>query len=81
MTLALKIEGHDDALIGISDVWDSSGCKEERFIYNGETIAATLVAGGMTMEDAMEFIDFNIEGSYVGPNTPIIVWPTYGEEE
>lgn len=79
---ALKIEGHDDALVGISDVWDTSGKREERFVYNGEVIAQTLMQrDGMDIGSAMEFIATNIEGAYVGPNTPIIVWPTYGEEE
>lgn len=81
MTLAIRIEGHDHALVGVSDVWDSSGCREEHFIYNGEVILETLVASGMTVEEAMEFIDFSIEGMYTGANAPIIVWPIYGEEE
>jgi len=30
---------------------------------------------GMTEEEAIEFIDFNIVGAYVGESTPIIMWP------
>jgi hypothetical protein len=29
---------------------------------------------GMDSEEAREFIEFNIEGAYVGPGTPILVW-------
>jgi hypothetical protein len=29
----------------------------------------------MTQEEAFEFVEFNIEGAYVGEETPIIVWP------
>lgn len=79
---AMKIEGLDDALIGVSDVWDSTGKKEERFVYNGEAIIEILMQrDGMTYEDAMEWTSVNIEGAYVGPTTPIVMWPTYGEEQ
>lgn len=79
---AMKIEGLDDALIGISDVWDSTGKKEERLVYNGETIVEILMQrDGMTFGDAMEWTIVNIEGAYVGPTTPIVMWPTYGEEQ
>lgn len=73
---ALKLAGYDSCIIGISDVWDTSGCVEERFIYNGDDIVHKLVMDdGMDIEEAHEFIAFNIQGAYVGPNTPIIVWP------
>ena len=29
---------------------------------------------GMSFEDAREFIEFNIEGAYVGEHTPVLVW-------
>ena len=29
---------------------------------------------GMTAEEAREYIEFNIEGAYMGPDTPILVW-------
>jgi hypothetical protein len=39
----------------------------------------------MTSEDAREFIEFNIEGAYVGEDTPVLVWTQdmwdEGEEE
>jgi hypothetical protein len=30
---------------------------------------------GMSHEDAREFIEFNIEGGYLGEQTPVLVWP------
>ena len=30
---------------------------------------------GITYADALEYIDFNIEGAYVGKDTPMIMWP------
>lgn len=32
---------------------------------------------GMTQEDAMEWIDFNIVGAYVGQKTPITLYPPH----
>jgi hypothetical protein len=29
---------------------------------------------GMLPEDAREFIEFNIEGGYLGIETPVLVW-------
>jgi hypothetical protein len=29
---------------------------------------------GMDDDEAREYIEFNIEGAYVGPDTPILVW-------
>ncbi len=29
----------------------------------------------MSFEDAREFIEFNIEGAYMGEGTPVLVWP------
>lgn len=79
---ARKLKGYDDCLLGLSDVWDTSGCTAERFIYSGDLILQKLVVEDkMDMEGAMEFISVNIEGAYVGPSTPIIVWETHGEEE
>ena len=38
---------------------------------------------GMSMEDAREYIEFNIEGAYMGVHTPVLVWPNdlWDEEE
>jgi hypothetical protein len=45
-------------------------------VYDAEKIRETLrKRDGMSFEDAREFIEFNIEGAYMGPHTAIIVWP------
>lgn len=71
----LVIDGMDDALIGSALVWDQSGEQVERAIYSGERILELLMADGMSADEASEHCEFNIEGAYVGPMTPIIVWP------
>lgn len=77
----LKIDGHDDALLGIADAWDTSGCVYSRFAYSGDLILRHLmVEDGMDVEGAMALISTKFEKAYVGPTTPIIVWETHGEE-
>ena len=81
MTKLIKMDGLDKALIGRSCIWDSSGRQEDRLVYSGEKIVAILIArDGMTAEEAMEYIEFNIEGAYVGEQTPIVMWSEFIEE-
>ena len=76
----LKIDGFDEALIGIATVWqkaDEGGANRvDTLIYNGNTLIALLMYDSkMTRDEAEEYISYNIEGAYVGEATPIIVWP------
>ena len=77
--MMLKIDGFDSALIGLSTVWQRTEEGAERIdtlIYNGDVIVTILMhQSGLSEEEAMEYISYNIEGAYVGKNTPIIVWP------
>jgi len=71
----LKIDGHDDAVIGPAFIW-GNGERISVLVYNAELIRDTLMKrDGMEMEEAREYIEFNIEGAYMGPDTPILVWP------
>lgn len=75
----LKMDGLDDAIVGMADVWFPDGSwvrTVERLIYSGEKIVEVLMErDGMTKEEAYEFVDFNIAGAYMGNDTPIIFWP------
>ena len=79
----LKIDGHDDAIIGPAMVWSENGDVRASLVYDAEVIRETLMKrDGMNPEDAREYIEFNIEGAYVGEHTPVLVWPNdYWEEE
>ena len=71
----LKIDGHDDAVLGPALIW-GNGTRIYVLVYDAEVIRTTLVfRDGMTAEEAREYIEFNIEGAYMGPDTPILVWP------
>ena len=69
----LKIDGHDDAILGPACIWRGSS-RVDVLVYDAELIRESLMRDGMTSEDAREFIEFNIEGAYMGPDTPILVW-------
>jgi hypothetical protein len=69
----LKIDGHDDALIGPACIWRNN-TQVNVLVYDAETIRETLMQNGMSSEEAREYIEFNIEGAYMGVHTPIIVW-------
>ena len=80
----LKIDGHDNAIIGPALVW-RNGSLESALVYDAEVIRENLVQKGMDRDDAREYIEFNIEGAYVGVQTPVLVWPDdqwcVGEDE
>jgi hypothetical protein len=79
-----KIDGFDDAILGPSLLWDSSGCRTEVLVYDAEKIREILMTrDGMSYEEAREYIEFNIEGAYVGEDTPVLVWTQdmYWDEE
>jgi len=69
----LKIDGHDNAIIGTALIW-ANKTRAEVLVYEGAKIVGNLVRQGMTLDEAHEYIDFNIEGAYVGEETPIVMW-------
>jgi hypothetical protein len=75
----LKIDGFDNALIGIATVWqraEGGGRRIDTLIYDGDAIVSILMhESGLSLDEAEEYISYNIEGGYVGETTPIIVWP------
>ena len=56
-------DGFDKAIIG---VWDG------KVVYSRPKILEIL-SKDMSYEEAIEFFDFNIEGAYIGKNTPIYI--------
>jgi hypothetical protein len=59
----LKADGFDAAIIGIDVL-------SERLIYDKEKMVEILSAE-MSVEDAIEFLEFNTWCAYVGEHTPI----------
>ena len=59
----LKADGFDEAIIGIYT-------NEMRLIYSVSK-CIQILCRDMNEEEAVEFFDFNVRGSYVGDKTPI----------
>jgi hypothetical protein len=67
----LVADGLDEALVGIVP-------KTMQLVYDTDKIIEILMnRDGMSEEDAFEYFYYNIEGAYVGEETPIFIM-TYG---
>jgi len=62
----LLADGFDAAFIGIV-----TRCGQPPIaIYDHARCVEVLVADGLTYEEAVEYMDFNVTGAWVGPSTP-----------
>lgn len=68
-----KIIGYDDSVIGPAMIWQNN-TQVAVLVYDAESIRNKLVSEGMSREEAREYIEFNLEGAYTGPDTPLLVW-------
>lgn len=71
----LKITGekYDKAIAGIASVWQRNQ-RVGTLIYDGHKLMEIFMQEGMTEDEAIEWITYNIEGAYHGLATPIIMW-------
>ena len=49
----------------------SYGTARTRVVYTTEEILKILMEDGMTYDEASEYFDFNVAGSYMGVYTPL----------
>lgn len=70
----IKYDGYDEAIIGPAYIWRGNQ-QVEVLVYDAEKIREILMKDGCSAEEAREFIEFNIEGGYLGIETPVLVWP------
>jgi len=59
-------DGFDDAIIGVDD-------NNLKIVYDIYKVIDILIKDGMTDDEAIEFYEYNIAGSYVGENTPSFI--------
>lgn len=72
---ALLMDGFDEAFIGFSRRINEPLLA----VYSWEKMVDLLIErDGMEYEDAVEYIDFNVLGAWVGERTPIVVMPING---
>lgn len=65
-----KVDGFDDCVLGTVHPWN---CKPT-LVYSSESIIKKLIKrDSMTREQAVEFFEYNIDGAYVGEDTPLFL--------
>jgi hypothetical protein len=62
----------DVAFMGITTVWNRDG-KFDVSVYDYEKCIEALMSEGMDLDEAVEYFEFNVEGAYVGPHTPVFL--------
>ena len=62
---AVAVDGFDDCIVGIVDTFEGT-----KLLYSERKIVDKLKKD-MTEEEAVEYFDYNILGSYVGEYTPV----------
>jgi len=63
-------DGFDDAVIGVTSRCGSPSC----LLYSVKKMVYILRdRDGMDIDEAMEYLDFNIRGAYVGDHTPMLL--------
>ena len=70
----IKYDNYDEAIIGPAMIWRDQQ-QVQVLVYDAEKIREILMEDGMDPEETREFIEFNIEGGYLGIHTPVLVWP------
>lgn len=65
----LFADGFDSAILGVD-------INSHRVVYSYALMAEQLILEGMTYEDAIEYLDFNVVCAYVGERTPIYIYET-----
>ena len=66
----LKWDGFDSAIIGVGERNNT----DSMIVYDYDKMINVLVTrDSMTLEEAEEYLDFNVIGAWIGDTTPIIV--------
>ena len=78
-----KWDGFDECVIGVANIWRDQ-MTVEVLVYSADSmINQLMVNDGMSDEEAEEYFLFNIEGAYIGIETPVLVYsdPDWKERE
>jgi len=64
----------DKAIIGTTLTYQD-GERVPVIVYSGvEIVTIYMERDGMEWDEAMDYIDFNLDNAYIGKDTPLIVW-------
>ena len=65
---AMLADGFDDCIVG-------KDYREGKAVYSIERILESLMLNqNLSLEESIEYFDFNIGGAYVGDLTPVYIW-------
>ena len=67
--MTLKADGFDGAILGCTN--------EGVLVYSVEQCINILIAEGLSEIDAIEHMNFNVIGAYVGDYTPIFIYENW----
>jgi hypothetical protein len=71
----LKMNGFDDCIVGVVEQYGRGPI----LCYDKEKLLTRMTEGGMTIEEAIEFWEFNQIGAWMGDGTPcFITWELDG---
>ena len=65
----MKMDGLDECCLGKADRINM----EPLLVYSHEKLLEYFMAEGMSHEEAVEWIGFNVAGAWVGEGTPLIL--------
>ena len=63
----LFADGFDDAILGFSHEWTET----PKVVYSKLKMIEVCEEEGMSVEEAIEYLEYNVWGAYVGDGTPI----------
>ena len=66
---ALTMDGFDSAIMGIA----VKPCQNTVVAYDFDLMVKQCEEDGMSYDEAIEYIDFNIVGAYMGNGMPVII--------
>jgi hypothetical protein len=79
----LFFDGLEQALVGKSEVWIADGARAIRAVYSANKMIEIFESQGMSFDEAVEWIIYNVEGAYMGESTPVVFWdykPEFDED-
>lgn len=65
---ALTADGFDEALVGVGRQFNKALA-----VYSYEACVAVLIGQGLSEQEAIEHMEFNVVGAYMGEHTPIFL--------
>lgn len=69
-----KWDGFDSAIIGTACVWNGNE-RVDVLVYDiYQMVQQLTIRDDMNEDEALDYIEYNIQNAYIGKDTPVIVW-------